>query len=82
MSFEVILHPQVAEFLNSLLPEMRERIKKKFYLLKENPFHYLEHFEGDYYKLRIGDYRALVDIDFEKKIVLVQVLDHRNRVYK
>jgi mRNA interferase RelE/StbE len=82
MSFEVKLHPQVVEFLDSCLPKLRERIKKKFYQLKENPFHYLEHFEGDYYKLRIGEYRALIDVDFENKVIKIQVLDHRNRVYK
>lgn len=31
---------------------------------------------------RIGDYRALLDIDHERKIVKVQVLDHRSRIYK
>lgn len=33
-------------------------------------------------KFRIGDYRALLDIDRERKIVKVQVLDHRSRIYK
>ncbi len=82
MALEVQLHPDVVEFLNSCLPELRERIKKKLFSLKENPFYYLEHFEGDHYKLRIGDYRALVDIDFEKKVILIQVIDHRGRIYK
>lgn len=82
MSYEILLHPQVIEFLEKVLPPIKERIKKKLYLLKENPFAYLEHFEGDYYKLRIGDYRALIDVDFENKIVKVQVIDHRNRIYK
>ncbi len=48
----------------------------------DNPFHFLEHYEGEYYKLRIGDYRALIDINFEKKILIVQVLDKRGRIYK
>ena len=49
------------------MPDLEERIKKKlFSIKKENPFNYLEYFEGDYYKLRIGDYRALIDVDFEK----------------
>lgn len=36
----------------------------------------------DYYKFRIGKYRALIDIDFEKRIIKVQILDHRKKVYK
>ena len=57
--------------------------KKKVSSIKENPFHFLEHYEGeDVYKLRIGDYRALIDVDFENKVLLVQVVDHRRRIYK
>lgn len=82
MSYEVILHPQVMEFIKNALPELKDRIRKKLLLLKETPFYYLEHFEGEYYKLRIGDYRALIDINFEKHLIIVQLIDHRNRVYK
>ncbi len=58
---------------------MREKLR----LLKEDPFQYLEHFEGqDYYKLKVGDYRALIDVDKEQRIIFVQVLDHRSKIYK
>ncbi|MEM5809775.1 MAG: hypothetical protein QW156_02695 [Candidatus Aenigmatarchaeota archaeon] len=53
------------------------------YKLQDNPFHFLEHYEGqDFYKLRIGDYHALVDIDFENKIIKIRVFDYRKRIYK
>ena len=39
-------------------------------------------YEGDYYKLRIGDYRALINIDFENKILKIEVIDKRGRIYK
>lgn len=48
----------------------------------KDPFQYVEHFEGDYYKFRIGDYRALVDINPQNQIVWVRVLDKRGRIYK
>ena len=59
-------------------------IKDKLRKLRcENPFHFLEHYEGDdYYKFRAGEYRALVDIDFENKILKVQVLENRSKIYK
>lgn len=50
----------------------------KWYL---EPFRFLEHFEGNGYKFRIGDYRALIDVDFEKKILKVRVFDKRERIY-
>ncbi len=69
-------------FLKKLPNDIAKRIFNKVESIKENPFHYLEHYEGEYYKLRIGDYRALIDIDFNKKILTVQVLDKRGRIYK
>ena len=67
------------EFLEKQDNHISERLKKGLRKLKtDNPFHYLEHYEGDtYYKYRIGEYRALIDIDFQNKILKVQVLDNR-----
>lgn len=63
--------------------DISKRIVKKIKSIRENPFRYLEHFEGkNYYKIRIGIYRALIDIDFKRKIIFVQVLDKRGRIYK
>ena len=70
------------KFLNRLPQNIAERIVKKLEEIKENPFRYFEHYEGKHYKLRIGDYRALIDVDFKNKILTVQVLDKRGRIYK
>lgn len=80
----VLLSPDAQDFLNKQDKHLSERLKKGLEKLKtENPFHYLEHFEDkDYYKYRIGDYRALIDIDFENKILKVRILDHRGVIYK
>jgi len=83
MSYQIKLHPKVVRFLNKLPSDISDRIKKKIKSIQHNPFHYLEHYEGeDFYKLRIGDYRALVDVDIDRKIVFIRVLDHRRRIYK
>jgi mRNA-degrading endonuclease RelE of RelBE toxin-antitoxin system len=48
-----------------------------------NHFFYLEHFEGeDFYKLRIGKFRNLIDVDFQNKIIKIQVLGLRKNIYK
>lgn len=84
MMWKVFLSPDAQDFLNKQDKHVSERIKKGLEKLKtENPFHFLEHFESQgHYKYRIGDYRALVDIDFEKHLLKVQVLDHRSVIYK
>jgi mRNA-degrading endonuclease RelE of RelBE toxin-antitoxin system len=63
MSYRVRLHPNVARFLRKS-PSHVHRINKKLQDIREDPFRYLEHYEReDVYKLRIGDYRALIDVD-------------------
>ena len=64
--YETRLSSQATKFFRKLEFEVQERIKLKFKELEIEPFRFLEHYEGDYYKLRIGDYRALIDIDYLK----------------
>ena len=82
MSYDIEFSSKSKKFLKGLDRTVSLRIIEKINLLRENPFRYLEHYEGDYYKLRIGDYRALIDINFEDKILIIQVLDKRGRIYK
>ena len=82
MAWEIEWSPKALKRLKSLPRNLQERIVKRVGKLKDNPFHFLEHFEGMLYKLQIGDYRALVDIDFENKIIMIQVFDHRGRIYE
>jgi mRNA interferase RelE/StbE len=82
MSFSVEWDENALGFLNKLPKDIAKRIFDKVESIKENPFRFLEHYEGKYYKLRIGDYHALIDIDFDRKILTIQVLDKRSRIYK
>ena len=83
MTFVVMLHPRVDRFIDKLEHSVAQRIRRKLRLLRDEPFQFLEHHEGaDVFKLRIGAYRALIDVDSTKRIVYVRHLDHRKRIYK
>ena len=83
MMYKIDFSKQAVRFIRGLQEDIKDRIKRKFEDVKENPFRYLEHYEGDnFYKLRIGDYRCLIDIDFKNKILIIRVIDKRGRVYK
>ena len=84
MTYAVKLHPKVQKFLEKLDNQISVLIKKRLNLLKnDNPFRFLEHYESENcYKFRAGEYRALVDVDQNRKIIFVRVLDHRSRIYK
>lgn len=82
MSYKIIWHPKSAKYVEKLPLHIAKRILEKFEELSTDPFRFIEHFEGDEYKFRIGEYRALLDIDFKNKIVKVRVFDKRGRVYE
>jgi len=82
MSYEIKFSNQSASFFRNLQKDIQNRVKEKFLKVAEDPFRFLEHYEGEYYKLRIGDLRALIDIDFDRKILFVRVFDKRGRIYK
>ena len=83
MSFSIEWDEHALKSMKKLPEKISERIFKKVESIKDDPFRYLQHYEGaKVYKLRIGDYRALLDVDFDNKVITVQVLDKRGKIYK
>ncbi len=82
MTYTVQWHPNARKFVAKLPVDVAGRIVAKMRQISENPFRYLEHLEGaSVYKLRVGDYRLLVDADQSRHILFVRIVDHRSRVY-
>ena len=82
MMYEVIFDEEAIDFLNTLPKEIKERIFKKIISSKENPLHFFERLSGrNEYKLRIGDYRAIADIDSRQKRIKITLVGHRRNVY-
>ena len=81
MNLQIKFSKQATKFIRNLSENIKDRIKRKFKEVSKNPFRYLEHYEGDNcYKLRIGDFRALIDLN--KNMLFVRVFDKRERIYK
>jgi mRNA-degrading endonuclease RelE of RelBE toxin-antitoxin system len=80
--FRVVLDRSAYKNLESFPRDVQKRVYARLKLVEESPFQYVEHFEGACYKLRIGDYRALLEIKTAEKIIFVRVLDKRERVYR
>ena len=63
--------------------EIKERVVKKLQKSKEEPHHYFEKLTGrPEFKLRVGEYRVIADINDKEIVILVLFADHRRRVYK
>jgi mRNA interferase RelE/StbE len=81
--YSVKWEPRALKSLKKLPKDIALRICDKIDQVMENPFRYLRHFEGkEGFKLRIGDYRAIIDVDSQNKILIVRLLDKRARIYK
>ena len=81
MIFTVLLHPKVAKELESLENTTRTRIVERLRDLKDNPEavgKILRH--SSFWSLRIGDYRAIYEIDRTKRQVIVLFVGYRKKV--
>ena len=80
--YKIIFEKRALENLNKLDYNIKQRIWNKLQLCKENPFRFLEHLEEiKGFKLRVGDYRLIIDINVEYKTLIVLKLGHRKNIY-
>tara|TARA_Y100000294_G_scaffold158150_1_gene160232 strand:+ start:683 stop:937 length:255 start_codon:yes stop_codon:yes gene_type:complete len=81
--FEIIFDEEAINFLNKLQKELKNRIFNKIISTKYNPFHFFERLKGRKdYKLRVGDYRIIADINHNSKKIEVRIIGHRRNIYK
>ena len=79
-AYEVIFDEQSIKYLNKLEKQLKERIFNKIIETKQNPFHFFEKLENRTdYKLRIGDYRVIADIENNK--IIITKIGHRKNIY-
>lgn len=61
---------------------MQERIKNSLERAKTDPFIYFFKLTGkDFYRMRVGDYRVIADIDQGRLFILVVKIGKRENVY-
>ena len=58
MTYQIKFSKAAARFFHKLPVDQQQRVKERFRMIAETPTRYLEHFEGDYYKIRIGQLRC------------------------
>lgn len=83
MIFEIIYDEEAVKFLEKIEKNIRKRIYNKIISTKENPFHYFERLTGrSEWKLRVGDYRIIADINETTKKISILIIGHRKNIYK
>jgi mRNA-degrading endonuclease RelE of RelBE toxin-antitoxin system len=63
--------------------EIRQRVKDKLLLVEKNPFNEIQKLGGfNLYKTRVGKYRIILIVDFQKSCLYPMTMDLRKNVYK
>jgi mRNA interferase RelE/StbE len=82
VSFTVLLHPKAAKELEKIERQNRDRIVERAKELRENPGKIGKPLkQSDFWSIRIGDYRAIYQIDRDKNQGVILFIGHRRTVY-
>ncbi len=83
MKHNIIFMPTAKKKLEGLEKTVRKRILRKLLSIEEDPRRYLKGLTRiNAYRLRIGKYRIIMDVDENKKIINVLALGIRKQMYK
>lgn len=81
--FQIELTETAKDFLRKLQKKDAEIILNKIYSIRENPYRFLKRLQGEkLWRLRIGDYRAKVDVIISMNKIIVIRIGHRKNIYE
>ena len=81
MSFAVFLHPKAARSLRGLPESIRKRILEALKELEDSSEKGDQLKPSQFWRVRVGDYRAIYEIDRTQNKVVVLYVGHRKRAY-
>lgn len=83
MTYEVKWTDTSLRQLEKLDKSVAKRIIDKVESISKDPFLFVEKLKGfNLYKLRIGDYRAIMSIEGKKMMIFVLEVGHRSVIYR
>jgi mRNA interferase RelE/StbE len=80
--YSIELTAVAEKFLKKLQKKDAELILRKLYEIRENPFRFIKRLQGEkLWRLRIADYRAVLDVVISGNKIVVVRIGHRKNVY-
>ena len=82
MSYEITFTDTSRKQFHKLEKSIQERIIKALERIRIRPENYVKKLIGGQgYRLRVGDYRVILDIQKSELIILVIKIGHRKKIY-
>ena len=81
--YKLLFEKKALNSLNKLENNVKSRIWAKLQVCKKEPFRFLEplvQIKG--FKLRVGNYRVILDVQKEIKILHILKIGHRKNIYE
>lgn len=80
--YSIQIEKNAENFLKKLQKKDAEIILNRIYSIRENPHRFLKRLQGEkLWRLRIGDYRAIVDVIVSMNRIIVIRIGHRKNIY-
>lgn len=80
--YSIELTKRAEHFLKKIQKKDSEIILKKLYSMRDNPFPHLKRLQGyKLWRLRVMDYRVVLDIVVSGQRMIVLRISHRKNVY-
>lgn len=80
--YSIQIEKNAEDFLRKLPKKDAEMILRKVYSIRENPFRFLKRLKGNnLWRLRVGDFRAIVDVIISGNRIVVLRIGKRANIY-
>jgi len=80
--YEILFYKNAQKQLEKLPKDVRVRVFSVLDRIKISPHSFVKRLVNTpYFRLRVGDYRLILDIQAEKLIIFVVELGHRKSIY-
>jgi mRNA interferase RelE/StbE len=83
-TYQLEIDKRVQKDLESLSTEIQDRVLERLESLTANPFApgTIKLKGEDLYRVRVGDYRIIFDVDTKARVVIVLAIAHRSQAYR
>ena len=79
--YEIIITDKAKKKLEKLPFEIQKRIAAVLERIRIRPFYFVKRLVGEpYFRLRVGDYRIILEIQENKLIIMIIDLGHRKEI--
>jgi len=80
--YEILFHKNAQKQLEKLTKDIQGRVLSVLDRIKITPHSHVKRLVGTpYFRVRIGDYRAILDIQNDKLVIIVIEIGHRKNIY-